>query len=177
MNKYYAGIGSRKTPANIRQFMFDCGARLGKMGYTLRSGGAAGADTAFAMGAEQYSQEIFRPFGEQVGHIPGWFSSYDDDTWDYAQHIASGLHPAWNRCSHYARSLHTRNVFQILGHDLKTPSEFVICWTPDGAISGAECGIQTGGTGMAIRVASQAEIPVLNLQRLDHIQQVLDKLW
>lgn len=51
-NKYYAGIGSRNFPAAVLENMTKIAARLEKAGYTLRSGGAGGADTAFSLGVE-----------------------------------------------------------------------------------------------------------------------------
>lgn len=49
--KYYAGIGSRNTPADILDLMTHLARRLDSRGYTLRSGGADGADAAFERGA------------------------------------------------------------------------------------------------------------------------------
>jgi hypothetical protein len=41
-----------------------------------------------------------------------------DDIWEQAMIIAARTHPAWHRCSQYAKKLHARNGFQILGADL-----------------------------------------------------------
>ena len=46
-----------------------------------------------------------------------------------AEQIASSVHPAWDRCNEYARKLHTRNVAQVLGADLKHHVDFLVCWT------------------------------------------------
>ena len=51
--KYYAGIGSRKTPKDICELMTRVARYLYFKGYTLRSGAADGADTAFEIGAGQ----------------------------------------------------------------------------------------------------------------------------
>lgn len=48
-----------------------------------------------------------------------------------------------------------RNTYQVLGPDLKTHSEFVLCWTPSGR--------GEGGTGQAIRIARAYHIPVYDL--------------
>ena len=55
----YAGIGSRKTPVHILSKMRRVAERLEVRGYTLRSGGADGADTAFEEGCKR--KEIFLP--------------------------------------------------------------------------------------------------------------------
>lgn len=52
-------------------------------------------------------------------------------------------------------SLMRRNIYQVLGKDLNTPSEFVICWTKNGQLA--------GGTSFAMRVAYEWKVPVYNL--------------
>jgi hypothetical protein len=47
----------------------------------------------------------------------------------------------------------------VLGHDLRSPSRFVVCWTADGRA--------TGGTGQAIRIAEAYAVPVFNFGRTD----------
>jgi hypothetical protein len=71
------------------------------------------------------------------------------------ERIASEVHPAWDRCNEWARGMHSRNCHQILGYDLKSPVDAVICWTPDGAV--------VGGTATAIRITMKYDIPVFNL--------------
>src|SRR3546814_9966488 len=46
----YAGIGSRETPADTCEEMALIASALEKRGFTLRSGFAGGADTAFELG-------------------------------------------------------------------------------------------------------------------------------
>ena len=71
------------------------------------------------------------------------------------ERIASEVHPAWDRCNEWARGMHSRNCHQILGYDLQSPVDAVICWTPDGAV--------VGGTATVIRIALKYNIPVFNL--------------
>ena len=71
------------------------------------------------------------------------------------ERIASEVHPAWDRCNEWARGMHSRNCHQILGYDLQSPVDAVICWTPNGNIQ--------GGTATAIRIALKYNIPVFNL--------------
>ena len=142
--KYYAGIGSRSTPINILRIMTKVATALEEKGYTLRSGGAKGADSAFEKGILTGKKEIF-----------SWKESTEE-----AEKIASTIHPAWHNCNEYARKSHGRNVFQILGKDLNTPVEFVICWTPNGE--------EIGGTRTAIVLARQREIKIYNLAIKEH---------
>ena len=73
--------------------------------------------------------------------------------------LAKKYHPNWPACGKLARQFHARNMHQVLGPDLKSPSDFVICWTKDGKAS--------GGTGQAIRVAEDFNIPVFNLKNME----------
>ena len=64
-----------------------------------------------------------------------------------------------------AQALMARNVHQILGSDLRSPVDFVACWTPDGCESEGERSRTTGGTGQAIALADRWGIPIYNLAR------------
>ncbi len=77
------------------------------------------------------------------------------NTCDEARAIAASIHPAWHNCSDYAKGCHGRNIYQVLGRDLKTQVSFVICWTPEGK--------EIGGTRTAIVLAKRNKIPVYNL--------------
>ena len=71
------------------------------------------------------------------------------------ERIASEVHPAWDKCNEWARGMHSRNCHQILGYDLQSPVDAVICWTPNGAV--------VGGTRTALMIALKYNIPVFNL--------------
>lgn len=160
----YTGIGSRKAPPEVLQWMREVARRLAGMGYTLRSGAADGSDSAFEAGcaAVNGSAEIWLPWKGFNGHV-------DTGLYPSARHseMASTVHPAWDRLSRGPRALHSRNVGQVLGGDLATPSAFVLCWTPDGCESEATRSKDTGGTGTAISLASRQGIPVFNLANVD----------
>lgn len=161
MSKLYAGIGSRMTPQNILDRMRELARQFSESGYTLRSGGADGADSAFEEGA--------RRAGGQIELWLPWrgFNGRDGVAWlpSEAHHgMAESLHPAWRSLSPGVRRLHARNVGQVLGGDLSVPVATVICWTPDGCESEATRSRMTGGTGTAIVLASRKGIPVINLR-------------
>jgi len=148
----YTGVGSRKTPKDIQNLMVSIAANLAAKGYTLRSGGADGADKAFEYGCGVGAKEIYLP----------------NMATPEAMEIAAKYHGAWDKCSAYVRKLHGRNAFQVLGLDLKTPSKFLLCWTPDGCISHKIRSVRTGGTGTAISIADAYGIPVFNLKLTEH---------
>jgi len=145
---YYTGIGSRKTPESLKPVIKDVAQKMNAIGYTLRSGGAVGADSFFEEYAER--KDIFLPWKGFNGNKSLLYTIPEE-----AYDMAKEFHPAWNRCSLGARKMHARNVSQILGQDLKTPTEFVVCYTTDGKHS--------GGTGQALRIASEMKIPIFNL--------------
>jgi len=148
--KYYAGIGSRQTPKDICCQMTEVAKQLDSENWILSSGGAKGADSAFEAGT---SQAVISYRADYYLTKFGKFK-YDAEILKEAEKIASTLHPAWDKCNDYARKMHTRNVFQILGHDLNTPVQKVICWTPEGKV--------VGGTATAIRLAERNQIEVIN---------------
>lgn len=85
---------------------------------------------------------------------------------DEAYTLAMGRYGAkrWKNLSQGIQKLQARNMQQILGAKLDSPSKFVLCWTQDGAESYDKVSLLTGGTGTAIWVASQKGIPVINMQ-------------
>lgn len=150
--KYYAGIGSRRTPTDILDLMATIAAKMAGLDRTLRSGGAIGADMAFERGCDS------------VGGPKEIFYAKDAANDSIAHDIASQYHQAWHYLTPYVKNLMARNVYQILGRYLKTPVRSVICWTPDSADGTIiPTSKETGGTGQAIRVAAANNIPVYNL--------------
>lgn len=156
--RIYAGIGSRRTPPHILRIMHDLAHRLSTDGWTLASGGAAGADHAFADGAGEANRLIYIPWPGFNGLYPTPGNSFATvilaDAPSLRTH-AQHHHPAWHRCSPGARKLHGRNAAILLGQTLDRPVDFVICWTPGG--------LPQGGTGLGIRIAVAHSIPVYNL--------------
>lgn len=146
-------------------------ARLAQRGLVLRSGAAAGADSAFEDGCDAAlgGKEIWLPW-------PGFNGYADTDLLPTEAHFtcAADLHPGWARLSHGAKKLHARNVGQVLGQDLESPVAFVLCWTPDGCESETTRTEDTGGTGTAIALASQRSIPIFNLRNPDAKDRLAD---
>lgn len=143
----YAGIGSRDTPPNILTVMRFLGASMLQKGFRLRSGGAVGADSAFAEGAAMN--------GFVANSMVDIFTAADAQKHDEWFAHARQFHPAWRLCSEHAKALHARNSAIVMGATLNDPVDFVICWTKTGKA--------TGGTGQGIRIAQAHQIKVFNL--------------
>jgi hypothetical protein len=142
---------------------------LRKRGYGLRSGGAIGADQAFEQGAGAEKQ-IFVPKHGYKGYPLLWPIP------EAAYEIAKTHHPAWAYLDDFTQALMARNCQQILGPELNDPSAFVICWTPDGAEGAFARTRETGGTGLAISVASVYGVPVFNLANVASYKRILTGL-
>jgi len=148
----HTGIGARATPPHALILMRNLGRVLAELGWTLRSGGAPGADTAFEIGCDlgRGAKEIFLPHaGFNRSRAP--FRGIPDRAFE----IAASLHENWAACKPFDRCAHGRNVQEVLGQELDTPADLVIAWT--------EGGLLKGGTRTALRLAGRMGIPVLNL--------------
>lgn len=156
LETYYAGIGSRQTPDEIQNQMFDLALHLANIGCTLRSGGADGADTAFYAGAcdsmnVSVHPEIFKwqhgrdskPARAMAQQVINRLNSEDGETL-----------PPLTRMTQRTAGLLARNVQIVLGKELNEQCEFVVCWTPGGDM--------IGGTRHALKLASMFDISVYN---------------
>ena len=162
--KTYAGIGSRETPNNICREMYDIGFKLARKGYTLRSGGADGADKAFEFGCDDMvigKKEIYLPWRGFNGS-----TSLLNAVSDEAVDLAKKFHPNWYSLQSAGRCLMGRNAYQVLGSNLNNPVDFILYWTKDGKAS--------GGTGQALRMAKHYMIPAYCVGRdIIQIQELL----
>lgn len=152
--RYYTGVGSRQSKDNVvlKDKIFRVARILALERFILRSGHAEGSDKAFEDGCIDVSglREIYLPWKGFNGS-----SSHLEKPLPEAYVIAEGVLPHWHNLTPTHRALHARDAHQVLGGDLKTPSEFLVCWTPGGRV--------VGGTATAIRVAVANKIPVYNL--------------
>jgi hypothetical protein len=157
----YAGIGSRMAPYAVQTQCSDLAQALSEIGWTLRSGGAKGADVAFEAPLLDTQKEIFLPW-------PGFSSLHrkaastdkliaENPQFVRCLEITRAHHPTPSKLGENSMLLHSRNACQVMGWDLSPASysKFVVCWTSDGKAS--------GGTGQAIRIAKALNIPVVNL--------------
>ncbi len=156
ITKIYAGIGSRETPKEKLFLMTSLAEQLAEQDWFLRSGGANGADTAFAKGSPVDKREIHIPWSGynliSPSYSPGAIiPAFNPEI----ESIAAAHHPNWDNLSQGVKKLMMRNVTIILGEDLESYAKMIICWTPNGALQ--------GGTAQGMRVAYGFDIPVFNL--------------
>lgn len=164
----YAGIGSRNTPEEIQEQMRLIAKHLGYNGCTLRSGGANGADTAFEKGIKHFSapMEIYLPWQGFNGHRnPRCVLPTKE-----AIELAGKFHKGSPYIKDSVKALHGRNAHIMLGYDLKTPCDVVICW--------CDVSESMGGTQHSLRIAAHYGIQIINMfwDRLNCYSSVLDEL-
>lgn len=152
--KIYAGIGATKTPQDVLNLITLVSAQMSEMNWMLRTGGADGADNAFAEGTA--NREIHLPWN---GYNKLWQSAgrgvHVPCISKEIQEITAAHHPYWDNLSQGAKKLMYRNTTILLGKELEAHAKLVICWTRKDEI--------TGGTGHGMRIASAYGIPVFNL--------------
>jgi len=167
---FYTGIGARLTPgpmidhleatplSRLRRW----GYWLGKLGMTLRSGAADGADHAFENGCDKANgkKEIYLPWE--------CFNGSDSPLYNIpieAFEVAGDIYGAsWKHIKQSTKKFMARNMQQVMGFGLDEPSKFILCWTPDGCTTKETRSKETGGTGQAIAYANEMEIPVFNFK-------------
>lgn len=165
-----AGIGSRETPKQGRRALEAIGAWCAAHGVWGRSGHAKGADAAFEVGCA----------GQCVSYVP--WTRYNQDLQTGAKRVpyrrcprTEGLlfsvHPKAHTLSDTDISFHGRNVWIVLGPDLASPVDAVVCWTPGGR--------KVGGTATGIALAEKYGIPVFNFGTdilTEHVIEQLEEL-
>ena len=171
-------IGSREAPQHILDLMIKLASKLAKQGWIGRSGGANGADQCLedgVCGILSSKVEIYLPwegFNNKSCDNRGYINTPRLKNYTQAALIAENTHPNWAACSRGARALHTRNVYQLLGLDLNTPSKFVVCWAkPTGDGDNVK-----GGTGTAVRLGINYGVEIRNLYNKDVLDKVIKYL-
>ncbi len=165
MIKVITIVGSRKTPVGILPAMRRIACHCASNGIIVRSGKAEGADAAAIYGCMDAQRlNTLNTVPEMYIPWPCFGGTHMASCWDsvqgnnpYAIQIASALHPAWHRCSQGAKKLHTRNVCQILGAWLDTPSDVVLYWCEE------KNGKPTGGTATAVTLAKERNCVTINM--------------
>ena len=152
---YYVGIGSKDTPDKFLIFMQNVAKYLASSNFILRSGGANGADTAFEKGCDlaKGKKQIFLPW-QGFNNNPSHSFVTNLTAYKGALELTKKYHPKWDALSHPMQRIMTRNALQVLGPNLCQPANFILCWTPEGKV--------TGGTGQAMRIAKGYNIPIFN---------------
>lgn len=149
-------VGSRKAPFSIRQEAMELGKAFSDLGYKARSGGALGMDTYWLY---QYDPELATVYRhDDKPYDARTVNTTRLDAFDEAIDIINRVVPHIACMDDTARLLHYRNAFQVLGDDLRSPSDYLIYWSP------MKNDVPVGGTKTAVLLAKRVGIPVLHLE-------------
>ena len=169
-----AGIGTREPS----QLIIDRASELQEFSlfHKFVTGGAIGMDDIFS---KIFNAKIMLPWDSYNEIYANNDTIIDCQKLSYklrkeAELIASQMHEGWHNCKQGARTLHSRNVFIILGPDLQTPVNMVIYGTND-----KDTTRLSGGTRMGVQLARSLGIPNFGLQFDDEFRNLkflLEKL-
>lgn len=159
----YAGIGSRETPEEILKLFIGIGKVFAERDCVLRSGGADGADSAFEKGCVLVNgqKEIYLPWKGFNGNKSAFIVQPGE-----AFEITEKYHPCFSKLTDGAKKLQARNSHQVLGLDLKSPADCIICYTS-----------KTGGTTQALRIAEDYQIPIFNAYEYANLNDFRRDIW
>ena len=148
------GVGSRQTPESVCTLFEEMGKEAREREWWVRSGHAEGADYAFEKGALEHCI-VYLPWVGFNREKPVLGTAASPPLRDEVLKIVYKHEPYAKDLSDGVKLIKSRNVYQVLGVDLKTPSDVVVCWTEEGEV--------IGGTGLAIKIAQANKIPVVNV--------------
>lgn len=166
--KIAAIVGSRDVPLDILELMIRIGRTFTDLGVMISSGDAFGSDRAGWYGAKQSRK--YSEVGARIYLTESWrnrkrvelnpfFMIAEDypETWQQAKVMASSARGNFNGLNDYGIALHTRNVYQIFGHNLDELIRAIVYYAkPVGDVKNE---VVKGGTNTAVRLAVNAEVP------------------
>lgn len=173
---YYTGVGSRNTPVWCRLAMEDIATSLAGKGYSLRSGSAQGADSAFEIGADNAcgAGDIYIPWSGFGTGRPTMFKDYHvltNKQFEVARdlYIETGIIPHFNEMKQASQKLHARNYLQVVGHGVTVnPSKVCLYYAEGDWITGEP----EGGTRSAVMLSRHFGVPIYNLMNQEHFKKV-----
>ena len=176
-------VGSREAPEDALSVLRDVGEAYCDRGIAITSGDADGCDLAGYEGAmrspnfELVGARIYLPWNrmryegrpDRVADNYIFFDASKFDNHEQAQAIAFEARGSFEGLKRGGIMLHSRNPYQILLDDLKTPVAACVCWAkPIG-----KTGRVSGGTNTAVQVAIKYKVPVINLATDEGMQRAL----
>ena len=162
MAKFLTVIGSRNITKEEEERLFKLAKLYHDRGYTLRSGGAAGADSII----NQFKNvEIIIPWNgfnglRHDGRRVFVLDQLKDNA--RARELVIKIHPAPKKLSEGAMKLHMRNIYQVTGvHGVhkRNLSEGVLY------VADEHRGRVKGGTATAVHLAKKLKLKVHNIRR------------
>lgn len=181
--RFVAIIGSREPEAGILPILEDVGEALCDSNIAVTSGDADGCDKAGVRGAMRSSSwgltgaRVYLPWNgmrykdETVRWTDGqvYFDATRFENYADAQELALQARGSWEGLGRGGIAMHSRNPYQVLLDDLKSPVGSVIFWAkPVG-----KKGNVRGGTNTAVQIAITRKIPLINLATDEGMEKIL----
>lgn len=173
MERYYTGIGSNSTPIDILAKMETLSSYFAVIGYTLRSGNLSSVDLSFEKGClrESGKKELWMP--KPYNGIKRNRTILCDPSKKHIE-LASSYSLDWENLSDRNKLARAATVGKVLGRDMNSPVDFVLCWTIDGCERSEKVSKKTGDLGLAINICQSIDIPIFNLKNMNRLQEFLD---
>jgi len=187
VDKFFTGVGSRKTPEDKCFLLKNLSEELVKLEYVLRSGHAAGADRACEEGANgkahiylPWNKYGTKPYREDKGALVNGHSFiFHMEHWPehvkIIKEVCKSFELDFNGMREGIQKLLFRNVFQVLGHRRVAKggksiasfiqSDIVICYHEN-----------TGGTRYATEIAKKFKVPILNVKDFGTFEEAHDEV-
>lgn len=185
--KAYTGIGSRTTPVWCRFAMEDIASKMADKGYTLRSGSAQGADSAFEIGCDRVcgAGDIYIPwkgFGTGKENMFKFYHVLSNAKFEEARdvYLSTGIIKNFDDMKQSVQKLHARNYLQVVGHGMKDRLSKVCIFFAEVDWVTEE---PTGGTRSAVLLSKHFGVPTYNLKddkAFEKVAKMLDiksKQW
>lgn len=162
-NLVYVGMGEQKIPKDYRNIVIEIAKELSDRGFIMRSGGSKGTETFFEKGTKFRNREIYLPwngFNEKECNSIGNYLCTDKlsrDLVNQAEELIAPHHSHWDKLNGTHKRLYIKQVFQLLGRNLDSPTNFVLYY---GNESG---GVIKNNALIGIKLAKRLMIPTFNL--------------
>lgn len=152
-NKTYCATGNMEIGMKVKNILVEIGRVLALNGYTLRSGGAPGAESAFEEGCDSVGgkKEIYLPFEGYNNKTTGVVTDMTNE--EEAIKIAQRYYLLWFKLSNKVKQMLTRYSWAVLGRNLDDPVDFVIAYIREDGKT----------TEQVVRVANGSNITVYNI--------------
>ena len=171
-------VGSRVVPNHIESIAFRIGQKLAESGERMRSGGAHGMDHTWELAYRSVGKKRLMNIILPTELFNGKFSNkdyytfigdYDDTLLKKADSIIQEVHEYYDDLNGFSYWAHIRNVFQVLGEDLESPSTETFLYAP---ING--CSVK-GGTRSAFEISKLYGIPTHNLAHRNTLLELQER--
>ena len=168
---YFTVIGSRGIRATDIADFIKAAQSIHNTGKALfRSGHAMGCDylaeIALALNGASFDEkhEIYLPhegFNRGDPNLNPWHIDASQlPNYEEATTMTREAVPFFPKLTDFARRAYIRNTYQVLGQDLRSPSQAVVCWAE---WRDEQHRWVKGGTASAVNMARLHNVPVINL--------------